>query len=365
MDDKQRFALKKRINELAKFRARHTELVSVYIPAGFDIQKVIDQLSSEASTARNIKSTSTRKNVTDAIEKMLRELKNYAKTPPNGLVAFSGNISGKTGISDVQFWGIEPPEKLSTRIYKCGQTFFLEPLENILAVHDAYGIVLLDRREADIAILKGKTISTIQSFSSAVPGKYKAGGQSAARFARVRENLARAFYQKVANVVNSEFNSKIIKIKGIIIGGPGPTKEEFYNENFLNNEIKQKVISVVDVGYTGEQGLAELVDKAQDILANEAIVREKKAAERFFQVLGKNPDLATYGKDNVQKALDSGAVELLLITDTFNEEDIEKFAELTENQRGDWIIINKKSREGQTLDGIGGIGVILRYKTNW
>ena len=76
----------------------------------------------------------------------------------------------------------------------------------MLEVYDAYGIVILDRREAQVAILKGKTISVIYSETSAVPGKYKAGGQSAARFARVREGLARAFYQKVADVVNHEFN---------------------------------------------------------------------------------------------------------------------------------------------------------------
>ena len=92
---------------------------------------------------------------------------------------------------------------------------------------------MLDRREAQIAVLKGKSINTIYSETSAVPGKYKAGGQSAARFARGREKLARAFYQKVADVVNSEFSDSAIQVKGIIIGGPGPSKEEFYNENFF------------------------------------------------------------------------------------------------------------------------------------
>ena len=44
MDEKQRFALKKKIKEISEKKARHTELVSVYIPAGFHIQKVIDQM---------------------------------------------------------------------------------------------------------------------------------------------------------------------------------------------------------------------------------------------------------------------------------------------------------------------------------
>ena len=49
MNDKERFALRKKLKELEKYRARHTELVSVYIPSGYDIQKVINQLSNELS----------------------------------------------------------------------------------------------------------------------------------------------------------------------------------------------------------------------------------------------------------------------------------------------------------------------------
>ena len=365
MNDKERFALRKKLKELEKYRARHTELVSVYIPSGYDIQKVINQLSNELSLSRNIKSASTRKNVSNALEKMIRGLRDYSKTPENGLAAFAGNVSGKEGVSDVRFWGIEPPEKMSVRKYRCEQSFLLEPLSEMMEVYDAYGIVILDRREAQVAILKGKTISVIYSETSAVPGKYKAGGQSAARFARVREGLARAFYQKVADVVNHEFNPVVVKLKGIIIGGPGPSKEEFHNENFLNQEIKKNVIAVVDVGYSGEQGIAELLEKSKEILAEESMIREKKATDRFFNILGKTPDLATYGEENVKKAAELGAIELMLVSDSKSEDEIEKFADLVESQRGDWIIISSITREGQTLDGLGGVGAILRYKVNW
>ena len=365
MDDKERFTLRKKLKELSQYRARHTELVSVYIPSEYDIQKVINQISSELSLSRNIKSSSTRKNVSAALEKMIRGLRDYSKTPKNGLAAFAGNVSGKEGVCDVRFWGIEPPEKMSVRKYRCDQSFLLEPLSEMMEVHDAYGIVILDRREAQVAILKGKSISVIYSETSAVPGKYKAGGQSAARFARVREGLARAFYQKVADVVNHEFNPTLVKLKGIIIGGPGPSKEEFHNENFLNQEIKKNVIAVVDVGYSGEQGIAELLDKSKEILAGESMIREKKATDRFFNILGKTPDLATYGEDNIKKVAELGAIELLLISDSKSEDEIEKFVELVEDQRGDWIIISSISRGGQTLDGLGGVGAILRYKVNW
>ncbi len=79
----QRFKLKKFIEHLSKYRARHTELVSVYIPAGYDINKRIQQLMQEQGTATNIKSATTRKNVIDALERMVQHLRLYKQTPPH------------------------------------------------------------------------------------------------------------------------------------------------------------------------------------------------------------------------------------------------------------------------------------------
>ena len=43
--------------------------------------------------------------------------------------------------------------------------------------HMVYGLVVLDRRDAILALLKGKTIVPLQKTHSEVPGKFKAGGQ--------------------------------------------------------------------------------------------------------------------------------------------------------------------------------------------
>lgn len=270
---KQRFLLQKMVNELDDHRARHTELVSVYVPIGFDLNKVINQLIQEQSTARNIKSATTRRNVMDALEKMIRELRVIGKTPPNGLALFSGNVSNKEGQSDVKVWSVEPPIPMKLRAYKCGQAFYLSPLEELGAEINSYGLLVLDRREANIAMLKGKAIVPIKSFKSMVPGKIKAGGQSAARFARVTENLAKDFFKKVGDAANTEL-TKIKNLKGVIIGGPGPTKENFARGNYLNSQIKEKIIGIVDIGYTGDFGLEELVEKSDEILEKEEVTKD-------------------------------------------------------------------------------------------
>ena len=85
--------LKRLVRQLSKIRGRHTELVSVYIPVGYDINKIIQHLKQEQGTAENIKSKENRKRVIDSLERMIRHLKLFKKTPENGLAVFSGNIS--------------------------------------------------------------------------------------------------------------------------------------------------------------------------------------------------------------------------------------------------------------------------------
>lgn len=359
---KNRFLLQKTVNELSEFRARHTELVSVYVPVGFDMNKVISQLSQEQSTARNIKSATTRKNVTDALEKMIRELRVIGKTPENGLAIFSGNVADREGQSDVRVWSVEPPTPMKLRAYKCGQAFFLEPLEELGAQVNSYGLLVLDRRDADLAVLKGKVIVPIKSFKSAVPGKIKAGGQSAARFARVTENLAKDFFKKVGDAANNEFGKMLSDLKGIIVGGPGPTKEDFARGNYLSNEIKERIIGIVDTGYTSEQGLDEVVEKADDILATEAVTKEKKILQKFYNVLGSNSKMAAYGEANVTKALDLGAVDTLILSDVVDDKVKEKLIAKAEESGTTWVIVSTDTREGEQLIGLGEIGAILRYK---
>ena len=63
----QKLKLRKFIKDLSRARARHTELVTVYVPQGYDMTKIINHLAQEKGTAENIKSTQTRKNVKDAL----------------------------------------------------------------------------------------------------------------------------------------------------------------------------------------------------------------------------------------------------------------------------------------------------------
>ncbi len=177
MDIKTKHKLKKIINELDAIRGRHTELVSVYLPAGYDLNKAISHLSEEQGTASNIKDSRTRNNVQGSLERAIRTLRLYKRVPPNGLVIFVGNASTDESKIDIRVWTVEPPEPLMQRIYRCDQTFKTDILKEFLEYKEVYGLVVMDRREATIGLLKGPRIELLTDATSGVPGKFKAGGQ--------------------------------------------------------------------------------------------------------------------------------------------------------------------------------------------
>jgi peptide chain release factor subunit 1 len=361
MDKVKRQKLKKFIRELEGIRGRHTELVSVYIPAGYDMNNIISHLSEEQSTAMNIKDKTTRKNVMDSLERAIRHLRLFKRTPENGLALFSGNASNRQGQQDIQVWSIEPSEPLGLRLYRCDQTFVLDPLKAYLEDKNVYGLIVLDRREGNIGVLKGSVIREIASHTSAVPGKTKAGGQSSQRFERIRDEMAKEFFKRVADSANREF-LEMKGLKGIIIGGPTPTKEDFFDGNFLNNEVKKKVLGLKDLSYTGDFGLRELVDKSADLLKEEAITEEKQIMERFLQSLAKTPEKTAYGLAEVKKALALAAVDVLLLSESLDDNLIEELDDQAEAVDTEVKIISLDTHEGMQLKELGGIGALLRFQ---
>lgn len=168
--------MKKFIKELDRIRGRHTELVSVYIPVGFNIQDTMGMLKQEHTLASNVKDKTVRKNVMSALEKIVQHLKIFKQTPPNGLIVFAGNVSDKPGAADIKLWSIEPPEKLTAKIYRCDQVFVLDPLKEMVKERELYGLIVLDAKEATIGLLKGKAIESLKHLESAVPSKTVKGG---------------------------------------------------------------------------------------------------------------------------------------------------------------------------------------------
>lgn len=172
-----KYQLKKTVKELSEKRGRNTELVSLYIPAGYDISKISNFITSEKSEAENIKSKQTRKNVQAALDKIGRRLKEVQQTPENGVAFFCGNVSEREGRPDIQIWEIVPPQPIESRRYRCDKEFVTQPLEQMVVNDNVYGLIVADKNEAAIGYLQGNHVKTAYTMESNVPGKTRAGGQ--------------------------------------------------------------------------------------------------------------------------------------------------------------------------------------------
>jgi peptide chain release factor subunit 1 len=310
-----RYELKRHLEDIAKYSGHATELISLYIPPNRQISFVSNYLRNEFSQSSNIKSKSTRKNVTSAIESILSRLKSFKKPPENGIIFFVGHVATSANQTQMIQHVVEPPLPIITFLYRCDSKFYLEPLTDMLVDRDTFGLIVVDRSEATIGFLRGKRVEVIKHIPSRVPSKHGRGGQSQRRFERLIEIAAHEFFKKVGDVTNDTFLDEK-DLKGILIGGPGATKEFFAEKNYLHHELKRKIIDLFDTGYTDEYGLRELVENASGALSDLDLIREKKLIQKLMNEIRKaDGGLSIYGEQAVLDAVKDGIIDTLLVSD--------------------------------------------------
>ena len=188
-----RYEFKRQIREIQSIKGRATELISLHIPQKKMVHDVVSYLRNEASQSSNIKSRTTKKNVSWAIESIMGRLKNYKAIPENGLAFFVGyKAAGGDQTVAVSFI-IEPPEPVTTFLYRCDSYFYLDALEDMLVEKETLGLIVIDRSEATIGILNGKRLQVVKNIQSRIMGKHRQGGQSAQRFERLIEICAHEY----------------------------------------------------------------------------------------------------------------------------------------------------------------------------
>jgi len=312
----EKYEFKRLLDELRSKSGRGTELISLYIPPDKQISDVMAQLREEHGQAANIKSKLTRTNVQSALESAMARLRLIPRAPENGVVLFIGAVDIGGNRTDMYTKVIEPPEPITTYRYHCDSSFLLTPLEEMLSEKKTFGLIVLDRREATIGILKGKRIEPLKHLTSTVPGKQRKGGQSSHRFQQLRLIAIHDFYKRIGDSATEAFLPiDRDDLEGILIGGPSPTKEEFVDGSFLHHELQQKILDALDVTYTDESGLYELVEAAQERLLDLELTQEKLVMRRFMKELVSDKGLASYGEKEVRQNLTMGAVDTLLLSE--------------------------------------------------
>jgi len=400
--ERARYDFKKAMQEIVDIKGRGTELISVYVPETKQISDVTSYLRDEYSQSSNIKSKSTMKNVMGAIDSIMSRLKTFKSVPKNGLVIFCGEVPRAGDQTRMVQFVLDPPEAITTFVYRCDSEFFTEPLQAMLLDKKSYGLIVVDRQEATLGILSGNKITVIKNFDSLVPRKHRQGGQSALRFERLIEIAAHEFYKKISDSATDIFLNRT-ELVGLLIGGPGATKDFFVKEGYLHHELQKKVIDTFDTGYTDESGLKELVENAKGSIEDISLMKEKDLIQKLFSEIRKaEGGLSAYGEEIVRQSLKLGSVDILLLSEGLNkrriavqcpaghkyedtvkdaderipckicgananviknEDIVDDFFEIAETYNTNVQVISTDSEEGQMLmTAFGGIAAILRYR---
>lgn len=412
-DSVKKYKITKMLNDLSKISGHGTELVTVYIPPRRPIYDVIAQLRNESGTASNIKSDLTKTHVQDALSKTMEQLKLYKETPENGLVIFCGAISTGKGIGTekIEIYTIIPPKPVQISLYRCDDHFWIDHIKDMLKDDKVIGIISIDTQETGLGILTGERWQTIETLTSGVAGKHRQGGQSARRFERLRDNELNEYYHRVADYSQKIFIDEY-PVKGLVIGGPGPTKDTFIREEYLDYRLQNNIISILDTSYTGGEGIREIIDKVneQGIMSEFRSMEEKKLVKKFMSEVYSGKGLGIYGINDVVDKLKSGITDLIIVTDDINlirleficnkcnntfdkivdhehlveskqnlnsnpcsvcsstdyqvkEKDIIDYLEELSALSGTRLeIISSKTEEGAAIQSLGKIGALLRFK---
>jgi peptide chain release factor subunit 1 len=317
--ERARYDFKKAMQEIVDIRGRGTELISVYIPPSKMISDVMSYLRNEHSQSSNIKSKSTMKNVQGAIDSIMARLRTYKSPPPHGLVIFCGEVPRAGDQTRMVQHVLEPPEAVTTFFYRCDSQFYTEPLLGMLLDKKTYGLITLDRKEATLGLLTGSKVVVIKNFDSRVPSKHGQGGQSQQRFERLIEIAAHEFFKKIADNATEVFLDRP-EMMGLLIGGPGATKDYFVKEGYLHHELQKKVVDTFDTGYTDEYGLRELVENARSAITDIELMHEKDLIQRLLtEIRNSDGGLSAYGEDVVRNATNAGAADVLLLSEGLNK----------------------------------------------
>jgi peptide chain release factor subunit 1 len=184
----------------------------------------------------------------------------------------------------------------------------------MLREEESYGIILVDTSGATLAFLRGKRLEIVREITSGIPGKHRAGGQSARRFERLREMGVNAFFGRVSEYADEIF-LQLDDLKGILLGGPGPTKHEFQDKNKMHYTLRNQILATFDTAYIGEQGVKEIVDRSSETIRRVRYIEEKELIQGFLYELGHDTGMAIYGYDEVLSSLNQGLVKTLLLSE--------------------------------------------------
>jgi protein pelota len=220
-------------------------------------------------------------------------------------------------------------------------------------------IVAIDDEGYAIALTTQYGVEVKIEQSTKLPGKLEA---------EKRSESTKGYFRKALDNLRQVWTTAP---NPILIIGVGFVKNDF--AKFLENEAREIAKSVIDVKSVNNGGVAGIYEALRagillKTMKQLRIAEETEAVEEVLRRLGKSESNVTYGIEEVQKAVELGAVEKLVLADaTLREASderrllLEDLMKSVEQKRGKIIVVSTEHEAGAKLIALGGIAALLRF----
>ncbi len=218
-------------------------------------------------------------------------------------------------------------------------------------------------REAEEASKKPEIVIVTIEEGEAIIGVVRQWGVE--EISNVRMSYGKESSQRI------EFFSEILRqlesidFKYLVVAGPGFAKEDF--AQFLKEKKPDWNVITCDASTIGTRGFLEVLKRGilNRIVGEIRLAEEAEYIDILLERIAKD-DRVAYGLEEVKKAYDYGAIEVLLIADEFLREqrekwNIDEFMRNVEAMKGKVVIMSTEFEPGQRLMSLGGIAALLRF----
>ncbi|MHA1771680.1 MAG: peptide chain release factor aRF-1 [Candidatus Thorarchaeota archaeon] len=355
----ERQQLKKKIQELKALKGRHSSFTTLYIPPSKNLTDVISFIRTELAGTDNIKSKTNRKNVADNLTAILSELTKIKELPENGVAFFFG-IQEEGGTLKTIREIVIPPAPVAQFLYICGREFDTSELEDMVKPKSLVVIVLIEGGKVTIGYLRGKHIELVRDEDFYIIGKTRAGGQSARRYQRIRDEKMQEFFKHVGKLLSDLLLDNIDNVDAIVLGGNTIRAQEFLEKGDLDYRIREKIVdTIIPVSVVDETGLLQAMKEAARILKETEIYAERVAWDKFMESLMRGENTVTYGEKEVMAALREGRVEEILVVE--DHPALDQLVDEVNLYGTKLLVFSTQTESGAQLKSFGGIAARLRW----
>ncbi len=355
--------IRERIETVENVSADRASLVTVAIPPNESLEAVHNRIEHDHANAEYGDSGSTNRPLQNALEEVRRILQDYEETPEHGIVVYAGVADEEL----ITYVFDDLPSPIDELVYEQANEFDVEPLESMTEPAATYGLLVVERGGAVLGHLEGEEIITIETLDNEMADETPSedsspeeaeGGAMESRQVEWKEG----FFDDVAEAAERVFLGED-PIDELLVGGAEVTTEEFIDRDRLDHRLHDRIAGTFTVEYASEQGLRQLVERAEDYLTEAEDRPAREALDRFFEAINAEEEEVVYGHEKIEEALEFDAVETLLISESIPTEEASELAERAEDIEADHVFIPTEIERGEQFEqAFDGLGALLRFR---